>query len=92
MVAIREVADYAARLKLLGKPVSLYVEPGGGHSPTAALPRDAYAYLVLAMLHAHIGGAAPDAPGTELRAWLRDNLRLPGETFASLGRKPGAGR
>jgi dipeptidyl aminopeptidase/acylaminoacyl peptidase len=76
VVAIREVINYAARLKRLGKPVSLYVEPGGGHSPTERIPREAYAYLTEAMLHAHLGGAAPEAPGAELRAYLQKNLRL----------------
>ena len=76
VVAIREVINYAARLKRLGKPVSLYVEPGGGHSPVDRIPREAYAYLIEAMLHAHLGGAAPEAPGAELRAYLQKNLRL----------------
>ena len=88
VVAIREVVDYAARLKQLGKPVSLYVEPGGGHSPAAPLPREAYAYLMLRMLHAHLGGQAPEAPGSDLRAYLRDNLRLAGREFDDLARKP----
>ena len=82
VVAIREVIHYAATLRQLGRPVSLYVEPAGGHSPTDPVPRDAYAYLMLQMLHAHLGGDAPEAPGVELRAWLRENLRLRGPEFA----------
>jgi acetyl esterase/lipase len=78
VVAIREVINYAARLRRLGKPVSLYVEPGGGHSPVDRIPRGAYAYLTEAMLHAHLGGDAPDVPGAELRAYLQKNLRLAG--------------
>ena len=89
VVAIREVIHYAALLRRLGKPVSLYVEPGGGHSPIAPLPREAYAYLIEAMLHAHLGGAEPDAPGAELRAYLQKNMRLVGTEFAAF-RKPGA--
>ena len=88
VVAIREVINYAARLKRLGKPVSLYVEPGGGHSPGARIPREAYAYLVEAMLHAHLGGAAPDAPGAELRAYLQKNLRLADRDLQLLPRGP----
>lgn len=84
VVAIREVVHYAAKLKTLGKPVSLYVEPGGGHSPVAPLPREAYAYLMEAMLHAHLGGARPDVPGARLRTYLRANLRLAGPEFAGL--------
>ncbi|MEO5565342.1 MAG: prolyl oligopeptidase family serine peptidase [Luteimonas sp.] len=87
-VAARGVIDYAARLQHLGKPVSLYVEPGGGHSPVAPLPREAYAYLMVEMLHAHLGGAAPDAPGAGLRAYLRANLRLAGPELAAIA-KPG---
>lgn len=83
-VAARGVIDYAARLQRIGREVSLYVEPGGGHSPVAPQPREAYAYLMVAMLHAHLGGAAPDAPGAGLRAYLRENLRLAGPEFAAL--------
>jgi len=86
-VAARGVIDYVARLQLLGKPVSLYVEPGGGHSPVAPVPREAYAYLMVRMLHAHLGGSAPDAPGAGLRAYLRTNLRLAGPEFAGLAKR-----
>ncbi|HEU4991381.1 MAG TPA: prolyl oligopeptidase family serine peptidase, partial [Luteimonas sp.] len=86
-VAARGVIDYVARLQRLGKPVSLYVEPGGGHSPVAPVPREAYAYLMVQMLHAHLGGAAPDAPGAELRAYLKANLRLAGPEFDALGKR-----
>jgi dipeptidyl aminopeptidase/acylaminoacyl peptidase len=86
-VAARGVIDYVARLRQLRKPVSLYVEPGGGHSPVAPMPREAYAYLMVQMLHAHLGGAAPDAPGAGLRAYLRANLRLAGPEFSALGKR-----
>jgi dipeptidyl aminopeptidase/acylaminoacyl peptidase len=86
-VAARGVIDYVARLRRLGKPVSLYVEPNGGHSPVAPVPREAYAYLMVQMLHAHLGGAAPDAPGAELRAYLKTNLRLAGPEFDALGKR-----
>ncbi|MDQ2702598.1 MAG: prolyl oligopeptidase family serine peptidase [Pseudomonadota bacterium] len=85
-VAIREVVHYAAKLQTLGKPVTLYVEPNGGHSPRDPLPREAYAYLMESMLHAHLGGAAPEPPGARLKAYLRANIRLAGPEFA--GRKP----
>jgi dipeptidyl aminopeptidase/acylaminoacyl peptidase len=76
VVAIREVIHYAAVLKRLGKSVSLYVEPQGGHSPTDPLPREAYVYLTEAMLHGTLGGAAPEPPNSALRDYLRRNLRL----------------
>jgi dipeptidyl aminopeptidase/acylaminoacyl peptidase len=82
-VPIREVVHYAARLRRLGKPVTLYVEPDGGHSPTDPLPREAYVYLMEAMLHAHLGGAAADPPGPKLREYLQRNVRLAGPEFAA---------
>lgn len=86
-VAARGVIDYVARLRRLRKPVSLYVEPGGGHAPVAPVPREAYAYLMVQMLHAHLGGSAPDAPGAGLRAYLKANLRLAGPEFAGLAKR-----
>ena len=75
-VAIREVTHYAATLKTLGRPVSLLIEPNGGHSPLDPIPREAYLYAMEAMLHRHLGGAAPEPPGQSLRDYLRKNLRL----------------
>jgi dipeptidyl aminopeptidase/acylaminoacyl peptidase len=75
-VAIREVTHYVATLKTLGRPVSLLVEPNGGHSPTDPIPREAYLYAMEAMLHQHLGGAAPEPPGQSLRDYLRRNVRL----------------
>jgi dipeptidyl aminopeptidase/acylaminoacyl peptidase len=86
-VPIREVVHYAAQLRRLGKPVTLYVEPDGGHSPTDPLPREAYVYLMEAMLHAHLRGAAPDAPGPKLREYLQRNLRLAGAEFSGLAKR-----
>ena len=86
-VPIREVVHYAAQLRRLGKPVTLYVEPAGGHSPTDPLPREAYVYLMEAMLHAHLGGAAPDAPGPKLREYLQRNLRLAGPEFPGFAKR-----
>ena len=83
-VAARGVIDYVARLQRLGKPVSLYVEPNGGHSPVAPVPREAYAYLMVRMLHVHLGGAEPDAPDAGLRDYLRKNLRLAGPELTAL--------
>ena len=77
-VPIREVISYAAVLRRLGKDVSLYVEADGGHSPGEPLPREAYVYLMEAMLHHHLGGAEPDPPSPRLRDYLRPSLRLVG--------------
>jgi dipeptidyl aminopeptidase/acylaminoacyl peptidase len=86
-VPVREVVHYAAQLRRLRKPVTLYIEPNGGHSPTDPLPREAYVYLMEAMLHAHLGGAAPDAPGVKLREYLQQSVRLAGPEFAAFAKR-----
>ncbi|QIL21042.1 alpha/beta fold hydrolase [Thermomonas sp. HDW16] len=86
-VAIREVVNYAATLKALGRPVSLLVEPGGGHSPVDPIPREAYLFGMETMLQKHLGGPAPEAPGQRLRAYLRENLRLAGPEFKDFAKK-----
>jgi dipeptidyl aminopeptidase/acylaminoacyl peptidase len=86
-VPIREVVHYAAELRRLGKPVTLYVEADGGHSPTDLLPREAYVYLMEAMLHAHLRGAAPQPPGARLREYLQNSVRLAGPEFAQFARR-----
>ena len=86
-VPIREVISYAAVLRRLGKDVSLYVEANGGHSPSEPLPREAYVYLMEAMLHHHLGGARPDAPSPKLRDYLRPSLRLVGQDVDFLPRR-----
>jgi dipeptidyl aminopeptidase/acylaminoacyl peptidase len=85
-VAIREVLNYAATLKAAERPVSLLVEPGGGHSPSDPVPREAYLFGMETLLQTHLGGAKPDAPGQRLRAYLRENLRLAGPEFREFAR------
>lgn len=85
-VAIREVVNYAATLKALGRRVTLMVEPGGGHSPVDPIPREAYLFAMETMLQRHLGGPLPEPPGQRLRVYLRENLRLAGPEF-----KPFAG-
>lgn len=75
-VPFREVVHYAAVLRQLGKDVSLYVEPNGGHSPTEPLPREAYVYLMEAMLHRYLGGAKPEPPSPALHDYLKPALRI----------------
>lgn len=81
VVALREVIHYVAQLRRLGRDVSLYVEPQGGHSPTAPLPREAYVYLMEAMLHRELGGARPEPPGRALLDHLHRNVRQVGRTL-----------
>lgn len=80
-VALRSVTDYVARLQRLQRPVSLLVEPGGGHSPIDPIPREAYLFAMEVMLQKHLGGPEPEPPGQRLRAYLRANLRLAGPEF-----------
>lgn len=80
-VAIREVVNYTATLRSLGRPVSLLVEPGGGHSPVGLIPREAYLFAMETMLQVHLGGPVPQVPGQRLSAYLRESLRLAGPEF-----------
>ncbi len=75
-VPIRGVTDYAARLRTLGKDVSLFVDADAGHSMGDTRTREAYLYLEEVLLHRHLGGAAPEPPSAPLRAHLKRNLRL----------------
>ena len=87
-VAIREVTNYVATLKAQGRPVTLLVEPGGGHSPLAPVAREAYLFAMETMLQRHLGGPEPDPPGQRLRAYLRGNLRLAGPEFTGFANRP----
>lgn len=75
-VGIAGVIEYAARLKLANKDVSLLVDAGAGHANREPIAREANVYLMEAMLHRHLGGTAPAAPDPALRDYLRENLRL----------------
>ncbi|MEG3050311.1 MAG: alpha/beta fold hydrolase, partial [Thermomonas sp.] len=86
-VAIKEVVNYSATLKSLGRAVTLLVEPGGGHSPVDPVPREAYLFGMETMLQKHLGGPVPDAAGQRLRAYLRENLRLAGPEFKAFSKK-----
>ncbi len=86
-VALRSVVDYGARLRARGRPVTLLVEPGGGHSPLAPLAREAYLFGMETMLHAHLGGTSPEPPGPRLREYLRANLRIAGPEFKAFATK-----
>jgi len=87
-VPIRSVIHYAARLRALHRPVSLLVEPGGGHSPIDAIPREAYLFAMETMLQRHLGGTEPEPPGQRLRTYLRENLRLAGPELEKFANHP----
>ena len=77
-VPIRGVTHYAARLKSLGKDVSLFVDTDAGHDVDDLRSIDAYYFLIEDLLHRHLGGAAPQPADRELRDHIERNLRLAG--------------
>lgn len=87
-VAIREVIHYVATLKAKGRPVSLLVEPDGGHSPLSPVAREGYLFAMETMLQQHLGGPEVVPPGQQLRAYLRENMRLAGPEFEALVKTP----
>jgi hypothetical protein len=86
-VALRGVLGYVAKLKLMKRDVSLFVDDEAGHKNDAPLAGEAYLYLLARMLHDHLGGAAPTPPDAELAAWLRRNLRVAGRDVVSTDRR-----
>lgn len=88
-VGIAGVIEYAARLKLANKDVSLLIDAEAGHGTRDAVAREANLYLLETMLHRHLGGDSPTPPDAELRGYLGDNLRLCGR---GLGERCPAGR
>ena len=83
-VPIRGVTQYAAKLKSLGKDISLFVHADAGHSVDDTRTREAYYHLMETLLHRHLGGAAPQPPDGELRSHIRRNLRLAGRDLQHL--------
>jgi dipeptidyl aminopeptidase/acylaminoacyl peptidase len=87
-VAIRGVIEYASILKLLGKDVSLLVDPRAGHTTDDALAREAYLYLLEQMLQRHLGGAAPAPPDAALADYLERNLVMAGRAAPQAPNRP----
>jgi dienelactone hydrolase len=82
-IPIRGVTDYAARLKLLQRDVSLFVDTEAGHNLVDPRTREAYLYLEETLLHRHLGGVAPEPASGELLAHIKRNLRLRGPSLAT---------
>ena len=87
-VAIRGVTGYAARLKELGKDVSMVVDADAGHSNLDPVAREAQLYLIVLMLHCHLGGAAPEPPDPAMRGYLARSLRIAGSDLRAAGLAP----
>ena len=87
-VGIAGVVEYAARLKLAGKDVSLFVDDDAGHVNRTPLARESNLYLLEAMLHRHLGGPAPAPPDGALRAYLTGSQRLCAPGLGALCPRP----
>lgn len=85
-VGIAGVIEYAARLKLAGADASLLIDADAGHSNRQPLAREATLFAMEQLFHAHLGGAAPQPPDREVRAYLRDTLRMSSTDFAVYAR------
>ncbi|GAB3025598.1 S9 family peptidase [Oleiagrimonas citrea] len=83
-IALRGVIAYAARLQMLHKDVSLLIDPDAGHVAENDLARQVMGYLILRMLHRHLGGAAPRPPDVEMRTYMQRNLRIAGPGLGSV--------
>ena len=75
-VAVEAVAEYAARLQALGKPVSLLVDPDEGHNPRNPLAQRAQVHLLLRMVQRYLGGPLVPPPDEALARYLARTLRL----------------
>ncbi|MDX2000298.1 MAG: prolyl oligopeptidase family serine peptidase [Thermoanaerobaculia bacterium] len=84
-VALRSVLHYAATLDVLGKDVTLYVEPEAGHAAADDLSREMLLYLLEATFHRHLGGPEPAPPSQELAEKLARDQRLGNEGQIAVG-------
>lgn len=91
-VGIAGVIEYAARLKLADRDVSLLVDADAGHAHREAVAREAHLFLTETMLHRHLGGPAPTLPDAALRAYLQGSLRLCGRGLGPVCRAGESGQ
>lgn len=75
-IEVELVADYAARLQALRKPVSVLVDPDEGHNPRDPVARRAQAHLLLKMLGRYLGGPPAPPPDEAVARYLARTLRL----------------
>ena len=74
-VPLKSIVHYAGEARRLGKPLSLLIDPNGGHVPQSTLGDEALLYLLENAAHRHFGGAvSPASP--ELKAFLQRNVRI----------------
>jgi dipeptidyl aminopeptidase/acylaminoacyl peptidase len=84
-VALRSVLHYAATLDVLGKDVTLYVEPEAGHTTEDDTSREMLLYLLEATFHRHLGGPEPAPPSPQLAEKLARDQRLGGSLQVAVG-------
>jgi dienelactone hydrolase len=84
-VPIRSVVDYAARLRALGRDVSLFVDPKSGHRIEEPATQEQYLYLMERMLGANLGRRWGPRPTGEAGRSLARNLRLAGRAHPLSG-------
>lgn len=77
-VPLRGVVDYAARLRALGRDVSLFVDPKSGHRIDDPATQEQYLYLMEHMLGANLGRPWGPPPAGDAGRSLARNLRLTG--------------
>ena len=75
-VPIRSVVDYAARLKSLGRPITLFVDPKSGHRVDDPATQEQFLFLLSKMLHAHLGGSDEPALSSRDTLLLRRKVRV----------------
>ena len=74
-VALRGVLGYVARLSVLGKKVTLLVDPAAGHHTDRVVAKEAGLYLAAETLRTAFGGPAEIPPDPALSRYLTANLR-----------------
>jgi dipeptidyl aminopeptidase/acylaminoacyl peptidase len=78
-VPLKSIVNYVSNARKLGKQVSLFIDPNGGHVPQNALGNQALLYQIELAAHRHLGGAlSPASPA--LKAFIDRNLRVNGAT------------
>jgi dienelactone hydrolase len=82
-VALSGVIEYAARLQVARKDVTLLIDPRAGHRNDDAVAREAALYGIETLFAAHLGGVRGAAPTGPVRDYLARNIRLSGTAFVA---------
>jgi dipeptidyl aminopeptidase/acylaminoacyl peptidase len=74
-VPLKSIVNYAGEARRLGKPLSLLIDPQGGHTPATRLGSEAALYMIERAAHRHFGGPVTP-PSPELTAFMQRNVRI----------------